>query len=128
MSADKEDKFDEMLRRGLRRHTEPVPSDFSERVLRQIREAEERRILARVVWEGRLALAGYIALGIIAIVAVVVFPDIAIIFTKQTGGFIDKIGPAITAISGKWQLYYTVFAVVFGFAVYSFMDLLVGES
>ena len=128
MSVDKEDKFDEMLGRALRRSSEPVPADFTDRMLRQIRETEEQRILARVVLQERLALAGCIALGIIAIVVAAVFPGIATSFTKQMGSLSDKIPQAIEAISGKWQLYYTVFAGVFGFAVYSLLDLLVGDS
>ncbi len=135
MSVDKEDKFDEMLGRALRWSLEPVPADFTDRILRQIREAEERRILARVVLQERLALAGCIVLGIIAIVVAVVFPGIATSFTKQIGGFsagcltaLDKIPQAIEAVSNEWQLYMTVFVGVFGFAVYSLMDLLVGDS
>jgi len=145
MAVDKEDKFDEMLGRALRRSSEPVPADFTNRILRQIREAEEQRILARVVLQERLALAGCIVLGIIAIVVAVVFPGIATSFTKQIGGFsagcltaLDKIPQAIEAVSNEWQpqwdtprgvpLYMTVFVGVFGFAVYSLLDLLVGDS
>jgi hypothetical protein len=73
MSAEKREKFDKILYQALKRHSEPVPADFAGRMLRQIREAENRRILARVVMEERLALAGCIVLGIMAIVAVVVF-------------------------------------------------------
>ncbi len=143
MSVDKEDKFDEMLGRALRGSPEPpfLPpaggkgADFTDRMLRQIREAEEQRILARVVLQERLALAGCIVLGIIAIVVAVVFPGIATSFTKQIGGFsagcltaLDKIPQAIEAVSNEWQLYMTVFVGVFGFAVYSLLDLLVGDS
>ena len=129
---DKEDKFDEMLGRALRRHSEPAPTDFSERILRRIKEAEEQRILARVVMEERLALAGCIVLGIITIAATVVFPDIAASFTGQMRAFIDKItqtigAVGIEAVSFEWQ-FYMVFAGVFGLAVYTLMDLLVADS
>lgn len=129
MSVDKlEEKFDEMLSQGLQRYSEPVPAGFTDRMLRQIREAEEHRILARVVLQERLALAACIVLGIIAIIAAVVFPGTARSLTEQMGGFIDKIPQAIEAISNEWQLYMTVFAGVFGFAVYSLADLLLGDS
>jgi hypothetical protein len=135
-----EDKFGEMLGRALQSHSEPVPADFTERMLRQVREVEEQRILARVVWQERLALAGCIAAGVLAIVAVVVFPDrIAGVFQSIAGGFteqgkalVDKMTPTvdIKAVSGevssKWQ-FYAVLGLVFGFAVYSFMDMLVGD-
>jgi len=142
MMTDKlnEDKFGEMLGRALQSHSEPVPADFTERMLRQVREAEEQRILARVVWQERLALAGCIVLGVIAIVAVAVFPDriaevlrsIAGGFTEQGKALVDKMTPTVDIeavsgeVSGKWQ-FYTVLALVFGFAIYSLVDMLVGD-
>jgi len=132
MSTDKENKFDEMLGRALRRHSEPVPADFTERILGQIEEAEKRRILAWVVMEERLALAGCVVLGVIVIVVTAVFPEIAGIFTRQAGAFIDKItqtigAVSIEAVSFEWQ-FYMVFAGVFGLAVYGLVDLLVADS
>ena len=64
MSADKlnEDKFDDMLGRSLRRHIEPVPDNFTARISKQIKEAEQQRILARVGMQERLARGGWIAL------------------------------------------------------------------
>ena len=133
MTADKEDKFDEMLGRALRRHSEPVPADFTERILRQITKAEEQRILARVVMEERVALAGCVVLGIAVIIVAAVFPDITASLTGQMKVHIDKITHTITAVSIKavnleWQFYYTVFMGVFGLAVYSLLDLLVADS
>jgi uncharacterized membrane protein len=142
MMTDKlnEDKFGEMLGRALQSHSEPVPADFTERMLRQVREAEEQRILARVVLQERLALAACIVLGVIAIVAVAVFPDriaevlrsIAANFTEQGKTLVNKMTPTVDIeavsgeVSGKWQ-FYTVLALVFGFAIYSLVDILVGD-
>ncbi|MBA7626685.1 hypothetical protein ES703_34140 [subsurface metagenome] len=129
-----EDKFDQMLGRALQRHSEPVPADFTERMLRRIEEAEERQVLARVVLQERLALAGSIILGIAAIVVVVFFPgrvtgifgNIAESFTQQGSALIGGIPQAIEAVCGEWQ-FYTVVGAVFGFAVYSLVDLLLGD-
>jgi len=135
-----EDKFGEMLGRALQSHSEPVPADFAERMLRQVKEAEQQRILARVVWQERLALAACIVVGVLAIVAVVVFPDriaevlriIAANFTEQGKALVDKMTPTVDIeavsgeVSGKWQ-FYTVLALVFGFAIYSLVDMLVGD-
>jgi hypothetical protein len=126
MSIDKEKQFDEMLGRALRQHSEPVPADFTERMLRQIREAEEQRILARVVLQERLSLAGCIVLGIMAVVVVMFFPGIAVSLTEQARGFIGKVTRGIEVVRDDWQ-FYTVFVGMFGFAVYSLVDLLVGE-
>lgn len=129
MSVDKlnERKFDGILEQALQEHSEPTPADFTARMLRQIREAQERRILAQVVLQERLALAGCIVLGIIAIIMVVVFPNIAGSLTGQVHAFIGKITRAIEAVNWNWQ-FYTVFVAVFGFAVYSLVDLLVGDG
>ncbi len=127
MSADKEKQFDEMLGRALQEHSEPVPADFTERMLRQIREAEEQRILARVVLQERLSLAGCIVLGIAAIAVVIFFPGIAVSLTEQVRGLIGKVTRGIEIVRYDWQ-FYTVFAGVFGFAVYNLVDLFVGDS
>ena len=155
MSADKLDhgKFDEILERALKSYSESVPADFTDRMLRRIRKAEEQRILARVIMEERLTLAGCIVLGIMAIVAVVVFPGIAVSFKELlvtaeravagVGTSIDKVTQIIGAVlhrtpdggyewgsrfaGAQWQLY-MVFAGVFGFAVCSLVDLLVSDS
>ncbi len=129
-----EDKFDQMLGRALQRHSEPVPADFTERMLRRIEEAEKRQVLARVVLQERLALAGSIILGIAAIVVVVFFPgrvtgifgSIAEGFTQQGGALISGIPQAMEVVRGQWQ-FYTVVGVVFGVAVYSLVDLLLGD-
>ena len=128
MSADKLDgQFDENLRRALQKYAEPVPADFAEKILKQIRQAEQQRILARVVLQERAALAGCIVLGVITIVLAAVFPKIAGGFIGQMVALATRIIQTIEAASSRWQ-FYTVFAGVFGFTVYSLVDLLVGDS
>jgi len=129
-----EDKFDEMLGRALRGHSEPVPADFTERMLKRIEEAEEREVLTRVVWEERLALAGSIILGAAAMVAVVFFPGkVAGLFGSITRGFaergstlFDSMPQTIESVRDQWQLY-VVLGVVLVFAVCSLVDLLLGD-
>ncbi len=129
-----DDKFDKMLGRALRSSSESVPADFTETMLRQIRQAEEQKILARVVLQERLALAGCIVFGAAAIVAVAAFPDtIAVVFqsiagnfTERGGALVDRIPQTIKTVQGQWQLY-TVLAAMAGFAVYSLVDLLAGD-
>jgi hypothetical protein len=131
-----EGKFDEMLGQSLRRHSEPVPVGFTERMLRQIEEAEQRRILARVVWQERLSLAGCIVFGVLAAVGVAVFPGriagilrgIAAGFAERGGAYINGIGRSISieAVRSEWQLY-IILALVLGFAAYCIVDMLVGD-
>lgn len=131
-----DDRFDEMLGESLRRHSEPVPADFTDRMLRQIEEAEQQQILARVVWQERLSLAGCIVFGILAAIGVAVFPGritgilrgIAANFTERGGAYIDGIGQSISieTVRSEWQLY-IILALVLGFAAYCILDMLVGD-
>lgn len=128
------DKFDKMLGRALRSSSPGVPADFTETMLRRIRQAEEQKILARVVLQERLALAGCIVFGAAAIVAVAAFPgaiaavfqNIAGSFTERGGALVDRIPQTIETVQGQWQLY-MVLAAMAGFAVYSLADLLAGD-
>jgi uncharacterized membrane protein len=131
-----EDKFDEMLGQSLQRHSEPVPADFAGRMIRQIEEAEQRRILARVVLQERLSLAGCILFGVLAAVGVTVFPgriggvlrSIAAGFTGRGGSFLDGIGQyiSIETIRSEWQLY-TILVLVLGLAICSVVDIFMGD-
>ncbi len=108
--------------------------DKFDKMLGRIRQAEEQKILARVVLQERLALAGCIVFGAAAIVAVAAFPDtiaavfqsIAGSFTERGGALVDRIPQTIETVRGQWQLY-TVLAAMAGFAVYSLVDLLAGD-
>ena len=129
----KDNKFDEMLGRTLRSPSQPVPADFTQKMLRQIRQAEEQRILARVVIQERLALAECIVFAVAAIVAIAVFPDaIAAIYSSIVGSFttgssalVSRILESIVNVWNHWQ-FYTALAVMAGFAIYSFIDLMSG--
>lgn len=127
-------KFDEMLGRTLQSSSEPVPADFTARMLNRIRQAEEQRILGRVILQERLALAGSIMLGVAAVVAAAAFPDvIASIFNSIGDSFshrgtllVDKFPQTLETLQGQWQLY-TILAAVCGFGVYSLLNLLVSD-
>jgi hypothetical protein len=131
-----DNKFDDMLGESLRRHSEPVPADFTGRMLKQIEKAEQRRILAQVVWQERLSLAGCIVFGVLAAVGVMVFPGriagilrgIAVGFKEHGGAYIDGIGQSIPIenVRSEWQLY-IILALALGFAAYCVVDMLVGD-
>ena len=132
-----EDKFDEMLGQSLRRHSEPVPADFTERMLKQIEEVEQRRILGRVVLQERLSLAGCIVFGVLAAVGILVFPGrisgilrgIWAGFAERGGALVDGISESISieAIRSEWQLY-IILALVLGLAFVCVLDMLVGDK
>jgi hypothetical protein len=127
------DRFDSDpngLTRALQRHREPVPADFTDKVLRKLRQAQEQKILARVVLQERLVLAGCIILSCAAIWAKTTFPEISeVIFqsiakfvTLQTEALAYRIPQAITTFSTEWQTY-TIFVAALGFAAYSIIEL-----
>jgi hypothetical protein len=128
MSVDKlnEGKLDEILRRTLRTPLPPGPAGFTERVLKQIRAAEEQRILTRVIWQERFALAGCIAAVIAGIAAAVTFVVIDGGFTPTIQLLIYGIIQTIQAFSSRWQLY-TILVGVLVFVGYSLLDLLVSD-
>lgn len=119
----------------LRRPSVVGQVDFTERMLRQVREVEERRILARVFWQERIALAGSIAVGAGAIVAVMVFPGrigaflrrIGASFAERGAAWADRIPQTIGVVVSEWQLY-AVLGVLLGFAICCFVDLLAGDK
>ncbi len=129
-----EDRFDRILARALQRHLEPTPADFTEKVLTAVKQAEQQRILAGVVLQQRLALAASILFGAVTIVAVVFFPTaiaegfrtIAGAVGEQIDTWLDRIPPALETARTQWQ-FYAVVAAAFGLAVYTLVDLLLGD-
>ena len=123
-----------MLSQVLQRHSEPVPAGFAGMVLRRVKQAEEQRILALVVLQERLALAACIVLAGLTVVVAVLFPEITAdafrsITTALAGrgeALVDTIPQAVKALGGQWRLY-TTLGAVFGFAIYSLAELLLGD-
>ena len=123
------------LTRALQRHREPVPADFTAKVLRRLRQAQERKILACVILKERLALAGCIIFSCIAFVVVRVFPEIAEVVLRNIAKFVtykgealaDRILQTIIAFSTDWQTY-TILAVALGFAAYNIFELFRHEN
>jgi hypothetical protein len=127
------DRFDfvpDGLTRALQRHREPVPADFTDKVLRKLRQAQGQKILARVVLQERLALTGCVIFSCIAIWATIFFPEItevlfqsiAKIVTLQGEALAYRIQQTIIAFGADWQTY-TILALALGFAAYSIIEL-----
>ncbi len=136
MSGDRltEERFDDTLTQALRKHSEPVPAGFTERTIQQICQADEQRILARVVWQQRFTLAACIVLGIGALVGILVFPSaIAGVFRSigenlsgQWSAVSDKIPQTRDTITSQWRLY-AVLGAACVFMLYGLLDILVGD-
>lgn len=126
--------FDEMLGQALRLSSEAVPADFTGRMLEQVRQLQERKILARIVLEQRLALAGCIGLFAIAVLAPMLLTDSlagvlqgkAAGFAEQCRTFLDKLPTAIEAVWGRRQSCLALGAA-FSLAAYSLASLFAGD-
>ncbi len=134
-------KLDAMLGKAMKSHSEPVPADFTRRVLAELTEKQRRAVLAQITHQERLALAAPIAVAAAAVVAIFVFPGrLAGLFktitaglTQQTGavadygkGLIDSVGQSAPTGGGQWQ-FYTALAVVLAFTLYGVASLLFGD-
>ena len=126
--------FDRLLQQTLRLSSEPAPADFTPRILKQVRESQQRKVLARIVLQERLALAGCIVLFAVAVLAPMLLTDSvagvlqgkAAGFAEQCRTFLDKLPTAIEAVWGQWQLY-TILGAAFGFAAYSLVGLFLSD-
>lgn len=129
-----EDTFDEMLVAALQQHSEVVPAHFTKRMLEQVREAEERKILLQALLQERLALAMSIVLGGAAIIGAVFFPGRIVVILRNIGAslagyagrVVGQVPQAIEVLAGEWQ-FYAVLAAVLAFAVYCLVALLAAE-
>jgi hypothetical protein len=127
MRADRLNNLDENLRRTLKSHSEAAPPDFTDRVVNQIRESEEKRILASVVLQERLALAGAVILAVMMIIAAVALPAIAGRLTQHAETFAHTTSRALEALSSQWRLC-TAFTAAFVLAVYCLVDSLLTDN
>ncbi len=136
MPTDKsQDKLDEILGQVLRTHSEPVPTDFTALVIKEIEQARQQEILEQVVLQERLTLAGCITFGLAVIVAALVFPArIVAVFqsyteslTEQFSSLLGEIPQAVETVSTDWQ-FYTILALVLLFTIGSLVELFVDDS
>lgn len=127
MNAEKDNQFDNNLRKALHKHTEYVPTDFTDRVLNKIQLQAEKKILARVILLERLSLAGCILLAVSAIAAAVFFTVIYGSLTQQFNIIIYQFTQELANLQSNWQFYF-VFLAALGFAGYNLVELLAGKN
>lgn len=122
-----DEKFDNKLRNELSKHTEVIPDDFKHQMLDRIEQAENKRVLNRIIWQERLPLIGYMLIGVIAITVTLIFPD-GIDFLMETfGGCIVGISKIVKADYQQWYPW-GIYSAALGFVVYCFVDLFVSDS
>ncbi len=122
-----EDRFDKMLKGALRARSEPVRSDFTNHVLKQVQALDEQKILAKVILQERLALATCITVPLAATAAIFAYPQI--LTTAWTGlqSLFYGIAKQFALMTQHdWQFCVALVAVA-GFAAYSVFDLLFAD-
>jgi hypothetical protein len=121
-----EDAFDKMLKSGLKKHIEPDRPDFKEGLLRQIETRRQQKILAEIVFEERLALAGCIILPLAAVITFLFFPEIP----RAVSGWVQSLfsisSQMVLSYVSEIQLWY-VFIIITGIAIYYIFDFVAEE-
>ncbi len=127
--------LDQFLAETLKRHLEPTPPYFTGMILKQIKKVQQQKILAGVILQERLALAGCVLFSCAAIAIALLFTDttaivfrsLAVSVTQQGTAFTDRIPQTIKALGANWQSY-AIFAGALGFAVYNLVELFLDDS
>jgi hypothetical protein len=130
MPADKfqnEKQFDRMLTDGLRRCEKTVSADFADRVLSSVQLQAQQKLLAKVVLQERLALAGWIITSIGAIAVIVFLQQITETLSGLTARLSSSIGQAIISGQLEWQPL-MIFAIAAVVAACGILELFFAEN
>jgi ribosomal protein L29 len=115
-----ERRFDEMLKKALKEHREPVRREFARRLLAKILTIEQQKELKKVIWQERILLAACILLPVAAVILGLVFPNL-LLLSLQLPQIIYLLGREAAAnMARQWQLWmgYAAVAVIMIYAVY----------
>jgi hypothetical protein len=122
-----EHRFDEMLKKNLKQHREPIRQNFTQELIAKIQKAEQQKVLAKVIWQERFLLAVYILLPIAAIVVIFAYPNLAIETSRLMTNLYLLVNLAVTSFVIHWQLWvcYILAAAV---CLYAFYESLLREN
>ena len=122
-----ENKFDEILKKALKKHREPIRQDFTQELLAKIRTVEQQKALAKVIRQERAALAAFILLPVGAIAVMFAFPNLAAESAQLLTKLYSLIIQSIESFINQWQLWvsYTLAAAA---CLYAFYESLLREN
>ena len=92
-----------MLTDGLRRCEKTVSADFADKVLSSVQLRAQQKLLAKVILQERLALAGCIMASIGAIAVIVFLQQITEMLSGLTARLSGSIAQAIISGQLEWQ-------------------------
>ena len=124
-----EKQFDRMLTDGLRRCEKTVSADFADKVLSGVQMQTQQKLLAKVVLQERLALAGCIMTSIGAIAVILIFPQVIETLSERIMQLCSNIAQANIDTSGQfeWQPL-MIFAIVAAVAACGVFELFFAEN
>jgi len=118
------DEFDEMLAKSLKRHSEPVRTNFTNMVINHIEEERKRELLRKIVLQERFALGLSIALAIFLLSGIIFFgKEIAQVMLSSFNSLRDIPVKTLTSYSPDWQLIIAAIAAI-GSVIFAFSDTL----
>ncbi len=113
------DNLGALLAGALQKHTEPARPGFTDKILKQVDVLEQQKLLAKIIMQERLALAGCVTLAI-SFVSILFFfgKDFARILTKAL-----QTAQNTTLPSPDWELILVVSVTIVS-VIYAFADSL----
>jgi hypothetical protein len=115
-----ERRFDEMLKRTLKEHREPVQREFARRLLAKILTIEQQEAIRKVVRQERTLLAAFILLPAAVAISVLMFPNLLLVSSQLPGVLYLLAQETAASMVQQWRLWtgYAVIAAVMIYAVY----------
>ncbi len=104
MQADKsqnEKQFDQILTDGLGQYKKTVSPDFTDKVISRLQLQTQQKLLAKVILQERLAIAGCVITSIAAIAVISFFPQVIETLSSRMARSCSSI--AQTIISGQFE-------------------------
>lgn len=116
-----ERQFDLLLKKALAEHEEPARNDFTNKMLKRIDDLEQQRILAKVIFQKRLALVGCIILPIASLALILFSPQVVIDFSAWMLNQYDTISQNLLKLGNEWHLQVVV-SVGLAVTIYGLFD------
>jgi energy-converting hydrogenase Eha subunit G len=115
-----ERRFDEILKKSLKKHREPIRKDFAQELLAKIQVAEQQNALRKVILQEKVSLAAFILLPLAAIAAIFAFPGMVAEMGRLLTELPPLISQALITLAKQWQLlaYYALTALACLYAAY----------
>ena len=120
------DKFDNNLRSALTAPLEHIRPDFADDITQRLKKRYQQKLLAKVILQERLALAGCILTPAAALLAMFTCPQLVTGLSAWMNNCLDTFSTLITTEQFNWQIW-TILAAV-ALAIYSLINLFLTDS